>query len=103
MFKGDHGASDAAVRFFSDLTVERRLSESRRRSAVGLSEGGAEMTVAGEAEIEAQGRQIIVLIDQIKRSREPQPHLVAIERHTLDPLEDLREVDRGSADFGGDL
>jgi hypothetical protein len=53
LFKGDHEAIDAAVRFFSDLTIERRLSESSRRLPVGLSEGGAEMTVAGEAEIQA--------------------------------------------------
>ena len=56
MFKEHHGVIGAAVRFFSDLTVERNLPESSRRSPVGLPEGGAEMTVAGEAEIQAQGR-----------------------------------------------
>ena len=44
------------------------------------------MDVAGEAEIEAQRRQIVVLADQIERPRQPQPELVAIERDPFDTL-----------------
>src|SRR5215468_8206076 len=99
----DHEAIGGAVRFFSDLALQRGLPESGRRTPVSLAEGGAEMTVTGEAKMERQGRQVIVLAKQIERSREPQPQLIAIERHAFDPLEGLREIDRRSANLCGNL
>ena len=78
MFGEHHGAVGAAVRFFSDLAIQDGLPESGRRTPVGLAEGGTEMAVAGETQIQAQGRQVIVLTNQIERSGEPQPQLVAI-------------------------
>src|SRR5262249_46342654 len=86
-----------------DLAIQRGLSESGRRAPVRLAEGGTEMTVTGETEIQAQSRQIIVLTNQIERSGEPQPPLAAIQRHAFDPLERLREINRRSANLGGDL
>jgi hypothetical protein len=70
---------------------------------VGMAESGAEMTVAGETEIQAQGRQVIVLTNQIERPGEPQPQLVTIQRHAFDPLEDLRKIDRRSANLCGNF
>src|SRR5215813_7462316 len=70
VFGEDHAAIGAAVRFFSDLALQRGLPESGRRTPVSLAEGGAEMTVTGETEIERQRRQVIVLAKQIERSRE---------------------------------
>ena len=61
------------------------------------------MAVTGETQVEAQGRQIVVLTNQVERPRKPQPQLVAIERHAFDPLKHLREIDRRSTDFGGYL
>ena len=52
------------------------------------------MAVAGEAEVEPEGGQIVVLRKEVERARETQAQLVAIERHALDLLEHLRQVDR---------
>jgi uncharacterized GH25 family protein len=41
------------------------------RAAIGLAEGGAEMTVAGEAEVEAQGGKIGMAVQQIEGARQP--------------------------------
>ena len=65
----------AAVRIFSDfagrgLTTQRRLPELRWRAAVSLAEDSAEMTVAGEAEIQAQSGQVIILREKIQRPRQ---------------------------------
>ena len=77
--------------------------ERRRRAAVGLLEGGAEVTVTVEAEIEAQRGEVIVLGKQIERSCQSELHLVPIQRYALDLLKHLREVHGGMADFGADL
>jgi len=62
----------AAVRIFSDLlegglATERRLPELRGRATVGLAEGSAEMAVAGEAEVQAQSSQVVILREKIQR------------------------------------
>lgn len=68
-----------------------------------MAKGGAEMTVTGKAEIEAQGSKIVVLREKIERTSKAQTQLVAIQRQALDLLEDLREINRRAADFGGDF
>src|SRR5262249_11768801 len=85
------------------LSVKGVAPERRRRAAVGLLEGGREMTVTGEAEIEAQRGEVVILRQQIERSCESELHLTAIQRHAFHLLKDLREVDRGMANFGADL
>ena len=52
------------------------------------------MAVAGEAEVEPEGSQIVVLRNEIQGSRETQAQLVAIKGQSLDLLEHLREIDR---------
>ena len=83
--------------------MQRQLPELRGRTAVNLAERGAEMTVAGEAEVEAKSGQVVILPEEIQRPREPQSQLVAIQRQTFDLLEDLRQINRRAAHFGGDL
>ena len=74
--------------------MQRGPLEFRGRAAVDAAECGAEMAVAGEAEIQAQRGQILILREEIQRAGQPQPQLVAIERHTLHLLKDLRQIDR---------
>ncbi len=50
--------------------MERRPPEFRGRAAVSLTEGCAKMAVAGEAEIQAQGGQVIILREKIERPRQ---------------------------------
>ncbi len=52
------------------------------------------MAVAGEAKVEPEGSQIVVLRKEIQGARETQAQLVAIEGQSLDLLEHLCEVDR---------
>jgi hypothetical protein len=59
--------------------------------------------MAGEAEIEAKCGQVVILPEKIQRSREPQAQLIAVQGLTFHLLEDLREIYRGAAYFGGDL
>jgi uncharacterized protein YdhG (YjbR/CyaY superfamily) len=73
------------------------------RTAVGLAEGGAEMAVAGEAEVEAQRCEVMVLRKQMERAGKAQSQLIAIERHAFDLLKHLSEVDGRAANLGGDL
>ena len=42
-----------------------RLLELRGRSTVNSAERGAEMAVAGEAEVQAQGGQVVILSEEI--------------------------------------
>ena len=67
---------ERAIKIFSDLpeqalTMQRRLPELRGRAPVGLAEGGAEMAVAGEAEVQAQGGQVVILREEVERPRQP--------------------------------
>jgi hypothetical protein len=54
-----------------------RTLEFRRRAAVGLPEGGAEMAVAGKAQIQTQGGEVVILAEQVQRAGQPQAQLVA--------------------------
>ena len=68
--------------------------ERRRGAAVRLLECGAEVTVAVEAEVEAQRGEIVILRKEIERSSQPELLLVPIQRQPFDLLKDLREVHR---------
>ena len=59
-----------AICFEQSLAMQRRLPEFRRRAAVSLAEGGAEMAVAGEAEVKAESGQVIILREKIQRPRQ---------------------------------
>ena len=83
--------------------MQRGPLEFRGRAAVDAAECGAEMAVAGEAEVQAQRGQILILREKIQRPRQAKAQLVAIERYALHLLEDLRQIDRGSSQLGGDL
>ena len=85
------------------LFAQCGLAEFGWGAAVGFAEGGAEMAVTGEAEVEAQSGEIVVLAEKIEGAGEAQAELVAIEGQSLDLLEDLREIDGGAADFGGNF
>src|SRR5690349_12410105 len=50
-----------------------RLFEGRRRLAVGLAEGSAEVAVAGEAKVQAELGEILILFQKIEGACEPQP------------------------------
>ena len=80
-----------------------RALEFRWRSSIDLPECRTEMAVAGEAEVHAERRQIVLAAKQVQRPRQPQAQMVAIERHRLDLLEHLRQINRRYPDFGGDL
>jgi hypothetical protein len=41
--------------------IEHRLPEFRERAPIGYAEGGAEMTVARKAEIEAEPGEVIIV------------------------------------------
>ena len=67
-----------------------RAPEFGGRPPVELSESGGEMTVTRESEIEAETCQVVVLTENMQRARKAQPQLVAVERHALHSLKDLR-------------
>ena len=50
--------------------MQRRLSEFRRRAAVSLAEGCAEMAVTGKAELQSERGEIVILRHQIERPRQ---------------------------------
>src|SRR5215212_2761930 len=101
-----HSGWRIAVRIFSDLQssaqVDRAL-ELRWRPAVGLAKGGAEVAVAGEAQIHAERGEVAVSAEQVQGARQPEAKVIAIERHGLDLLEHLRQIDRRDADLRADL
>src|SRR5689334_617303 len=97
------GAESAAFRIFSRSAIQGKTAELGRGAAVGSLEGGGEMAVAGEPQLEAEGGEIVVLGHQVERAGEPQIELIAVEGHALDLLEDLREIDGGAADLGCDF
>ena len=70
------------------------LSERGGRAAVDLAERRREVAVAGEAEVESERGEVVVLREQVQRPRETQPEMIAIERQALDLLEHLREIHR---------
>ena len=57
-----------------------------------LAECGAEVTVAGEAEVEAQSCQVVILREKIESTSEPQAQLITIQGQTFHLLENLREI-----------
>ena len=59
--------------------------------------------MAGEAEVQAQGGEVVVLPEKIQRTRQAQPQLVAIQGQAFDLLEDLGQVHGGAAHLCGDL
>jgi hypothetical protein len=61
------------------------------------------MAVAGKAQICGQSRQIVVLRNHIQGSRETQPQMITIQGNAFDLLEDLRQIYRRAANFGGDI
>ena len=69
-------ARKIAFRIFSDfaneLAMESRVPELGGGTAVGRPECGAEVTVAAEAKVQAQRREVVVLSEQIERPRQPQ-------------------------------
>src|SRR5260370_40986896 len=79
------------------------MPELRRRTSIGLAEGRAEVAVAGEAKVEAQGGEVVILSEKVQRGRQAKAQLVAIQRQAFHQLEDLREIHRLDANFLGDL
>jgi hypothetical protein len=100
-------ATRVAFRIFSDfaneLAMESRVPELGGGTAVGRPECGAEVTVAGEAKVQAQRREVVVLSEKIERPRQPQPQLVAIQGQTFYLLEDLCEIHGRAPHFIGDV
>ena len=85
------------------LAVKDGLAEFGRGAAVRLTEGGAEMAVAGEAEIEAQSGEVVVAGEEIESTRKAQTQLIAVQRQAFDLLENLREINGRAANFRGDF
>src|SRR6185437_1338360 len=83
--------------FAANSADTRRALKRRRRLPVRLPEGGAEVAVAGEAELERQASQVNAVAEQGERPAEPQPQLVAVQRHAFQLLEHLGQVDRRAA------
>src|SRR5258706_9055812 len=83
--------------------IQRRLPKLRGRTTVSSSECGTKMAVAGEAEMQAQCGQIVILREEIQGPRQSKTQLVAIQRHTFHLLEDLCEIDRGAAHISSNL
>jgi hypothetical protein len=61
------------------------------------------MTVARKAQLGGQCGQIVVLRNQVQRSGEAQPQLIAIEGNAFGLLEHLCQIYRRAADFRGDV
>ena len=66
-------------------------------------ERGVEMTMAGEAKLQAQSGQVVVLPEKIQRPGQAQPQLIAIQRKAFHLLEDLSQIYRGPAHFSSDF
>ena len=79
------------------------MPEFGRRAAVGLTERGAEVTVTGKAEGQAEGGEVVILGEKIQGPCEPKPQLIAIEGQSFHLLKYLSEINRGTAYFGCDL
>src|SRR5436190_1318389 len=67
-----------------------------------LSERRREMTVARETQVLGKIRQVVVPDDEIERSRQAQPQVIAIERQTLYLLKHLREIHGRATDLARD-
>src|SRR5687768_18022076 len=86
-----------------------RLAEIQRalklggRAAVGLAKSGAEMAVAGEAQIHAQCGEILRLAEQLERPRQPQAQLIAIQGRAFELLKHLSQINRRYADLRADV
>ena len=100
----DHLAGAAAVKIFSDrLAAQAPTAGIPTASGRRPAERGAEMAVAGEAQVEARAVRSSYSAEQVERARQAQAQVVAIQRQALHLLEHLREIHRRAADFGGDL
>src|SRR5688572_9852975 len=64
---GRHGSSPAMY--------PRGATELRRRLTVGLFEGGAEVAVAGESEVDGKVGDVVVLAQSLQRLSQPQLQL----------------------------
>src|SRR5262249_26221924 len=83
--------------------LQRRAFERGRRIAVKLAKCGAKVTVTAKAEIQSQSRQVVAARKEVQGTRQTEPQLVLIQRQSLYLLENLSEIDRRNAQFGGDL
>ena len=54
----------------------QRSLELRRAAAVGLTEGGAEMAVAGKAQLQPELGEVVARAQQIERATKPQAQLM---------------------------
>ena len=61
------------------------------------------MTVAGEAEVERERRQVVGVRQLDQRARETKLHDVALQRYALEAAEHIGEVGRRRADRPGDV
>ncbi len=52
------------------------------------------MAVAGEAKVEAQDGEVVILSEKVQRARQAKAQLVTIQRQAFHLLEDLREIHR---------
>src|SRR5690242_15293128 len=92
----------AAVRIFSNfaewvLAAQRGPLELGGGTTVNLAERCTEMAVAGEAELQTESGQVVILRQKIQRTRQPQAQLIAVQGETFDLLEDLREINGRAA------
>jgi len=77
--------------------------EGGRGASVCAAEGGCEMAVAGEADFEGEGGEVVEPSEEIERARKAKAQLIAVKRHSLDLLKDLREIDGGAVNFSGNV
>src|SRR6266851_6373052 len=83
--------------------MQRQLLEFGRRTSVGRAECGAEMAVAGKAEIKAESGQVIILRERVQRPCKPESQLITIQWEPFHLLEHLREINWGTAHFRCDF
>lgn len=75
----------------------------RRCDTIHPGERGAELTVAGESEIQRQACEILRLRQPMQRKRQSQLSLISIQRHTFAAAECLRQMHGRSTDVPRNL
>src|SRR5258705_8264283 len=83
--------------------MQGELLEFGRRAAIDITERSTEMAVAGEAEIQTKTGEVVATADQVESASQTEAELIPVQGHAFHLLEDLREIDGGAADFGGDV
>jgi hypothetical protein len=85
------------------LATESGAPEGGGGTSVSTTKGSGEVAVAGEADLEGESGEVVVVRKKVEGAGEAEAELIPIEGHALNLLKDLGEVNGRAMDFGGYL